>query len=194
MCSDKGKRNLNLFELSGIRAIVKKNKHNNRPRQRLIPNPSSRNHRDEEHGGSHDHHHSLYVKKHLHRHDLFNMGNYDRGDDGCASKQRMPSRVKDAVIVKEFKRRKLRTVSIDLHGMTADLAFNEVSRFVGGAFHSGHRALLIVTGKGVHGNRPLRDNVERWVSLSPMVLWYAHKIDQDGDYGSIYVLLARQRD
>lgn len=190
MCSDKGKRNLNLFELSGIRAIVKKNKYSSRPRQKLIPHPSSRNFCSDDHGCDHDHHHSLYVKKHLHRHDLFNVGNHDQGDGG---RQHIPSRVKDAMIVKEFKRRKLRTVSIDLHGMTADLAFSEVSRFVGEAFHSGQRALLIVTGKGVHGNRPLRDNVERWVSLSPMVLWYAHKIDQDGDYGSIYVLLVRQR-
>lgn len=94
---------------------------------------------------------------------------------------------------------------IDLHGMTLDRAHTALVRFVLTGQSSGHRLLLVITGKGKHrdegGPIPvrhgvLRHQVPQWLRLPPLAslvlqITPAHK--SHGGDGAYYVYLRKSR-
>lgn len=87
--------------------------------------------------------------------------------------------------------------SIDLHGLTQELAHAALWRFVTGSAERGRRCLLVITGKGNRdGTGVLRAQVPRWLNeaaLRPLVLAFAYAQPKHGGEGALYVLLRRRR-
>ena len=87
----------------------------------------------------------------------------------------------------------------DLHGMSAAAARDVVARFVGDAFNAGHRAVLIVHGRGHNSkdNVPvLKERLKSWLARGQMgriVLAFSSARPIDGGTGALYVLLRRKR-
>jgi DNA-nicking Smr family endonuclease len=100
-------------------------------------------------------------------------------------------------------RRKLRAgafstqAHVDLHGLTRDEARAALERFVEQAKLSGHRCVLVVTGRGLHSRDQvpvLKAGVQAWLSrgrLARHVLAFCTARPQDGGAGALYVLLRR---
>jgi DNA-nicking Smr family endonuclease len=88
---------------------------------------------------------------------------------------------------------------VDLHGMSAIEARDVVARFVGDAFNAGHRAILIVHGRGHNSkdNVPvLKERLKSWLARGQMgrvVLAFSSARPIDGGTGALYVLLRRKR-
>lgn len=86
---------------------------------------------------------------------------------------------------------------LDLHGMSRDVAHDEIARFVTVARRDGERCVLIITGRGKsspNGIAVLRDALPRWLSRSPLrahVLAFCTARAVDGGPGAFYVLLRR---
>jgi DNA-nicking Smr family endonuclease len=82
--------------------------------------------------------------------------------------------------------------TIDLHGQTQEQAHARVTRFVKSAATSGHKTLLIITGKsGV-----LRTVVPKWLdtpSLRPFILAITCATPKEGGEGALRVLLKKQK-
>ncbi|MBR9972738.1 Smr/MutS family protein [Magnetospirillum sulfuroxidans] len=86
--------------------------------------------------------------------------------------------------------------SLDLHGMTQDSAHGALLSFVGRAYESGRRCVLVITGKGKQGPGILRAQVPRWLNQSPLrerILGFSHARPQHGGEGALYVLIKRKR-
>ena len=86
--------------------------------------------------------------------------------------------------------------TLDLHGMTQDAAHGALSAFVGRAYESGRRCLLVITGKGKQGPGILRAQVPRWLNQSPLrerILGFSQARPQHGGDGALYVLVKRRR-
>lgn len=99
----------------------------------------------------------------------------------------------DRRTLENLKRGKMRPEArLDLHGMTRDEAFEELSGFVATAQTRGARVALVITGRsGV-----LRDEVPRWLmttALRPRILGLAEAKPRDGGAGALYVLIRRAR-
>lgn len=94
---------------------------------------------------------------------------------------------------------------LDLHGMTMDRAHPRLTSFIMKAHADGKRLVLVITGKGRHGDDGgpipvrhgiLRHQVPQWLStppLSQMVLQVAQAHLKHGGGGAYYVYLRRQR-
>lgn len=88
---------------------------------------------------------------------------------------------------------------IDLHGMTAEQAFDNLMFFVRESFLQGHRCLLAVTGKGKNspGGFPiLKREIYDWLTRDPfrrVILAFCTTQPKDGGSGAIYILLRRQK-
>jgi DNA-nicking Smr family endonuclease len=87
--------------------------------------------------------------------------------------------------------------SLDLHGLTQEVAHAALIRFVNGSAQLGRRCLLVVTGKGNReGAGILRTQVPRWLNepaLRSLILAFAYAQPKHGGEGALYVLLKRQR-
>lgn len=86
--------------------------------------------------------------------------------------------------------------ALDLHGMTQDAAHGALSSFVGRAYDSGRRCLLVITGKGKQGPGVLRAQVPRWLNQSPLrerILGFSAARPHHGGEGALYVLVKRKR-
>jgi DNA-nicking Smr family endonuclease len=85
---------------------------------------------------------------------------------------------------------------LDLHGMTQIEAHAALASFIRGARASGHRCVLIVTGKGsMLSGGVLRREVPRWLEeprLRGAVLDVNEAHSKDGGAGALYVLLRRK--
>jgi DNA-nicking Smr family endonuclease len=86
---------------------------------------------------------------------------------------------------------------IDLHGLFAEEAAEELDRFIDGSIKSGKRSLLIVHGRGLSspGKPVLKALVERTLTQGPYRRWllaYTSARQCDGGAGATQVLL-RQR-
>ena len=82
---------------------------------------------------------------------------------------------------------------LDLHGMTAARAHNQLIQFIVSAAHQGCRCVLVITGKG---SGVLNGHVPNWLKqqrLSIHVLALAEARPIDGGSGAFYVLLRRKR-
>ena len=92
--------------------------------------------------------------------------------------------------------------TLDLHGLTADQARNQVYIFINNSCRAGKRLLLIITGKGNKKTidefgRPrsgiLRSGVPEWLKSSDMVLQVTQAHGKHGGSGAYYVYLRRKR-
>ncbi len=93
--------------------------------------------------------------------------------------------------------------SLDLHGYSRDQAYAVLSRAIEDAALSGHRALLVVTGKGAKGDeggeRPrgvIRANLPHWLetpALRPYVAALRPAHPRHGGSGAFYIILRRAR-
>lgn len=89
---------------------------------------------------------------------------------------------------------------IDLHGMTREVAFTRLHRFLLDAITNEQRCLLVITGKG---GRPgsdaqgiLKTEIPRWLNHGPLesyILSVETAHPRDGGSGAYYVILRRQR-
>ena len=82
---------------------------------------------------------------------------------------------------------------LDLHGMTAARAHNQLIQFIVSAAQEGCRCVLVITGKG---SGVLNGHVPNWLKqqpMSPHVLALAEARPKDGGSGAFYVLLRRKR-
>lgn len=97
---------------------------------------------------------------------------------------------------------------VDLHGLYQDEAYGVLRRFLLRCYASGHRNVLVITGKGgapvrddsePWGQRErgvLRRNVPRWLAepeLSAIVVSYTTAHARHGGEGAIYVVLRNAR-
>lgn len=89
---------------------------------------------------------------------------------------------------------------LDLHGLRQQEAQDQLTRTVTGAYASGKRCLLVITGKGSRsaGDEPgvLRRMLPVWMGLEPMksiVLAVEQARQKDGGSGAFYVYLRRKR-
>lgn len=85
---------------------------------------------------------------------------------------------------------------LDLHGLSQDSAHAALLSFVGRAYESGRRCLLVITGKGREGGGVLRAQVPRWLNDSPLrerVLSFSYARPRDGGDGALYILVKRRR-
>ena len=88
------------------------------------------------------------------------------------------------------------TARLDLHGFTVAQAERKLTAFIADAAHSGHRCVLVITGKGVRGEGVIRNSISGWLqkpSLGNIVLAVANAKPADGGSGALYVLLRRRR-
>ena len=87
--------------------------------------------------------------------------------------------------------------SLDLHGLTQEMAHAALWRFVTAAAERGRRCLLVITGKGGRDHAGvLKRQVPRWLNepgLRPLVLGFAFAQPKHGGEGALYVLLKRRR-
>jgi DNA-nicking Smr family endonuclease len=88
---------------------------------------------------------------------------------------------------------------LDLHGMTAALAREEVERFVTTAVRDGHRCVLVVHGRGLNSKDQvpvLKESMKTWLArgrIGRHVLAFTSARPADGGAGALYVLLRRDR-
>jgi len=88
---------------------------------------------------------------------------------------------------------------LDLHGLTAAEGRTAVQRFVDDARTVGHRAVLIVHGRGLNsrGQTPvLKEGLKQWLAqgrVSRSILAFTSARPADGGTGAVYVLLRRRR-
>ena len=99
----------------------------------------------------------------------------------------------DRRTLENLKRGKMRPEArLDLHGMTREEAFAELSAFVARAQAGGVRVALVITGRsGV-----LREEAPRWLmatNLRPRILGLAEAKPRDGGAGALYVLIRRAK-
>ena len=92
---------------------------------------------------------------------------------------------------------------LDLHGYRQDEAVCILSDFIMNSARSQKRCVLVITGKGLHHEKPgdrvagvLRKNVPIWLNEEPnrsQILSFSHAVPSDGGVGALYVLLKKQR-
>lgn len=95
--------------------------------------------------------------------------------------------------------------TLDLHGLTQQAAHFRLMHFIVRASEEGHKAVLVITGKGARGEVGLVQGERRGVLREAVPLWleqaplrdYVHGIKpagpRHGGGGALYVLLRRRR-
>ena len=84
---------------------------------------------------------------------------------------------------------------IDLHGMDQDRARAALERFIAASHAQGHRAVLVITGKGVRGDGVLRRMTPEWLAAPPlraMIAGLGRADRRHGGEGALYVALKRR--
>ena len=78
---------------------------------------------------------------------------------------------KEKIIIKilNFKKKNLKTKSIDLHGYTLDEANKTVENFINKSSHENVNKLIVVTGKGLHS----KNEKDPYVSKDLSILKYS---------------------
>ncbi len=88
---------------------------------------------------------------------------------------------------------------IDLHGMTSDQAFDNLTFFIRESYLHGCRCILAVTGKGKNspgGQSVLKREMQSWLTRDPfrrVVLAFCTAQPKDGGAGAVYILLRNQK-
>ena len=120
--------------------------------------------------------------------------------------QKNASKSMDKNSLKKLKRGKLKPqAKLDLHGLTADEAYNALIRFIIMSHKTNKRLLLVITGKGQRsydrGNGPvlagvLKQKVPHWLRtdpINPYVLEFVEAHQKDGGGGALYVYLKKNK-
>jgi DNA-nicking Smr family endonuclease len=86
---------------------------------------------------------------------------------------------------------------LDLHGLTYDAARARLDGFLLQAWHEGHRAVLVITGKGSRGSGDgtLRRAAPEWLAaphLRSIVAGVSEAHRRHGGGGALYVALKRK--
>jgi DNA-nicking Smr family endonuclease len=104
----------------------------------------------------------------------------------------------DRITLNKIKKRQiLIDASLDLHGYFLDDAFNLLAEFVKNHYFSGHKLLLVITGKSKSANNQLtiKDSIKDWIENSEL-LNIVHSISDaseiHGGKGAVYLKLRRQ--
>lgn len=88
---------------------------------------------------------------------------------------------------------------LDLHGLNAAQAFQNLVGFIKGAYLKGQRTVLVVPGRGLNspqGLPVLRTKVQEWFTQEPfrrVILAFCTARTSDGGAGALYVLLRKFR-
>lgn len=85
--------------------------------------------------------------------------------------------------------------TLDLHGLTAESAYESFLQFIQMAVQSRYRTLLIITGKGRNGEGVLRQLLPHWLDNMTIYGWvqnYDKAAARHGGEGAYYVRLRRQ--
>lgn len=85
---------------------------------------------------------------------------------------------------------------LDLHGLDQDRARAVLEAFLRRAQADGHRAALVITGKGLLGDGVLRRRFSDWLGetgLRDLVAGSSHAHRRHGGEGAFYVALKRKR-
>ncbi len=86
---------------------------------------------------------------------------------------------------------------VDLHGLSAEEAREEIGRFVSESRTKGKRCLLVIHGRGLHSKDQipvLKERLRVWLSrgsLAKAVLAFCTARPADGGLGAMYLLLRR---
>jgi DNA-nicking Smr family endonuclease len=83
---------------------------------------------------------------------------------------------------------------LDLHGLNAAQAQNQLAQFIESSVYQRCRCVLVITGKG---SGVLHGYVPNWLKRHPLarhILALAEARPKDGGGGALYVLLRRKRD
>ncbi len=83
--------------------------------------------------------------------------------------------------------------ALDLHGLTADEARQQILSFLDRAQQRGWHCVRIVHGKGKHGHETpvLKNLVNTWLRQLPNIIAFSSAKPRDGGAGAVYVLLVR---
>ncbi|MEH0195029.1 Smr/MutS family protein [Caulobacter sp. CCNWLY153] len=84
---------------------------------------------------------------------------------------------------------------LDMHGLDQDQARATLERFIRRAFDDGHRAVLVITGKGKVGHGVLRQRTPEWLAdpaLREMIAGVSQADQRHGGEGALYVALKRK--
>ncbi len=105
----------------------------------------------------------------------------------------------DGSTAEKLRKGKLRPeATLDLHGMTQNDAFEELTNFLSACHSRGKRCVLVITGKGFKKDGSigiLRENVPKWLNsphIRPVILAFDHAQPKDGGEGALYVLLKKK--
>ncbi|MFY9287866.1 MAG: Smr/MutS family protein [Alphaproteobacteria bacterium] len=85
---------------------------------------------------------------------------------------------------------------LDLHGKTQDEAYAALQRFITAQVKTGHRNLLIITGKGRDAKGALRTNLVNWLETfdtAKHILGLRPAAQKHGGDGAFYVILRKQK-
>lgn len=84
---------------------------------------------------------------------------------------------------------------LDMHGLDQDRARASLEAFVRRAWGEGHRAVLVITGKGKVGHGVLKQRTPEWLadpSLREMIAGVSVADQRHGGEGALYVALKRR--
>jgi DNA-nicking Smr family endonuclease len=84
---------------------------------------------------------------------------------------------------------------LDLHGMTVEKAQHAVDTFLRQCIRDDSRVVLIIHGKGHHGQHPtLKNKLNYWLRNIKYVLAFCSATYTHGSRGALYVLLKRRKE
>lgn len=84
---------------------------------------------------------------------------------------------------------------LDMHGLDQDRARATLEGFIRRAFDDGHRAVLVITGKGKVGQGVLKQRTPEWLAdpgLREMIAGVSAADQRHGGEGALYVALKRR--
>uniref|UniRef100_UPI0025EA420D Smr/MutS family protein n=1 Tax=uncultured Caulobacter sp. TaxID=158749 RepID=UPI0025EA420D len=84
---------------------------------------------------------------------------------------------------------------LDMHGLDQDQARATLEGFIRRAYDDGHRAVLIITGKGKVGQGVLRQRTPEWLAgpaVREMIAGVSTADQRHGGEGALYVALKRK--
>ena len=87
--------------------------------------------------------------------------------------------------------------SIDLHGMIQSQAHQQLENFLARCLRQDMRLVLVITGKGRHGDGIIRTKFPQWIKMSSFaqqILTATPASPKHGGSGAFYVYLRRRRD
>ena len=103
----------------------------------------------------------------------------------------------DKNTAERFKTGKMKIDAVlDLHGYVLDKAFEILKNFIYTQSRKAARCVLVITGKGLDGNSPIRLELPAWlnhIEIRSLIVSFTQACPKDGGKGAFYILLKRKR-